>query len=192
MRLPGFTYLVIISRTKKDAQHALSLIQTVTQRLELTLHPEKTRLIRKWDGEEGFDFLGMHHRNVGMETSKGKKYYRLYQFPSRKAMKKMKATVKQVLANRSSLQLDVEILIDRLNPKIRGWKNYYGVRTAEPWLSKIDWYILERFVIWYNKKHACRNHWAKKQKVTMLLKNKGLNKLVMITNAEGEECRKAG
>ena len=53
---------VIISRTKKDAEHALKLVKVVMQRLELTLHPEKTRLVSMWAGQGGFDFLGMHHQ----------------------------------------------------------------------------------------------------------------------------------
>ncbi len=27
-----------------------------------------------WDGKEGFDFLGMHHRRMTTETSKGQLY----------------------------------------------------------------------------------------------------------------------
>ena len=40
-----------------------------------------------WDGKEGFDFLGMHHRRMTTETSKGQLYKETYQYPSRKAMK---------------------------------------------------------------------------------------------------------
>ena len=39
-----------------------------------------------WDGKEGFDFLGMHHRRMTTETSKGQLYKETYQYPSRKAM----------------------------------------------------------------------------------------------------------
>jgi len=56
--------------------------------LTLTLHPEKTRIVNLWDGKEGFDFLGMHNRNMATHTMDGRKYYTLHQFPSRKAMKK--------------------------------------------------------------------------------------------------------
>ena len=48
-----------------------------------------------WDGKEGFDFLGMHHRRMTTETSKGQLYKETYQYPSRKAMKKMKAEIKK-------------------------------------------------------------------------------------------------
>jgi RNA-directed DNA polymerase len=37
---------VVVCKTRKDTFHAFKLIQTITERLELTLHPEKTEL---WD-----------------------------------------------------------------------------------------------------------------------------------------------
>ena len=45
------------------------------ERLELTLHPTKTRIVGLWTGKEGFDFLGMHHRKTKAETSTNKVYY---------------------------------------------------------------------------------------------------------------------
>jgi len=50
--------LVVICKTKKDAERAYELIRAIMERLELTLHPTKTRIIGLWTGEEGFDFLG--------------------------------------------------------------------------------------------------------------------------------------
>jgi RNA-directed DNA polymerase len=177
VKFPGATHLVIISRTKKDAEHALKLVKVVMQRLELTLHPEKTRLVPMWAGQGGFDFLGMHHKGFIMRTGKTQKYQTLYQFPSKKAMKKMRTVVKEELARRSMLKLDVKELIDRMNPKIRGWRNYYGLDTARHWLREIDWYLLQRFTIWYNKKKQKKGHHLRMRKVYQLLNNNGLLKL---------------
>ena len=182
---------VIISRTRKDAEHALKLIKAVMQRLELTLHPEKTRLVPMWNGQGGFDFLGMHHKGFVTKIDATRKYQVTYQFPSRKAMKKMRAAVKEELARRSKLQLDLKEMIEYLNPKIRGWRNYYGLDTANQWLKKIDWYILQRFTIWYNKKKQKKGHYLRMRKVYQLLNDEGLLKLAE-SHAQGEECRKAG
>ena len=168
---------VIISRTKKDAEHALKLVKAVMQRLELTLHPEKTRLIPMWGGQDGFDFLGMHHKGFVIRVGEKQKYQTTYQFPSRAAMKKMRLTVKEELARRSILKLSISELIERMNPKIRGWRNYYGLDTAKQWLRKIDWYILQRFTIWYNKKKQKRGHYQRMSEVYQLLNNRGLLKL---------------
>ena len=40
-------------------------------KLDLKLHPMKTKIVSMWDGKEGFDFLGMHHRRMTTETRKG-------------------------------------------------------------------------------------------------------------------------
>ena len=98
-----------------------------------------------WDGKEGFGFLGMHHRRMTTETSKGQLYKETYQYPSRKAMKKMKAEIKRNVNNRSLLVAKEEDLIKNLNPKITGWKNYYSTKTNEKWMQALDWYIICSF-----------------------------------------------
>ena len=90
-----------------------------------------------WDGKEGFGFLGMHHRRMTTETSKGQLYKETYQYPSRKAMKKMKAEIKRNVNNRSLLGAKEEDLIKNLNPKITGWKNYYSTKTNEKWMQAL-------------------------------------------------------
>lgn len=168
---------VIICRTKKDAEHALKLVKTVMQRLELTLHPEKTRLVPMWAGQDGFDFLGMHHRGFRMDTGEAKWYQKTYQFPSKKAMKKMRIAVKAELVCRSILKMDIKEMVERLNPKIRGWRNYYGLKTAKQWMRKMDWYIFQRFTIWYNKKKQKQGNYLRMRKVYQLLSKEGLLKL---------------
>ncbi len=169
--------LVVICRTKKDAEHALKLVSAIMERLELTLHPEKTKLVSMWDGKEGFDFLGMHHRRIVAETGKGQKYTKTHQLPSKKAMNKMREAVRVVLASRTTLVLDAKTLIEKLNPKIRGWRNYYGVKTASKWLNKIDWYILLRFTIWWNKKRQKKRHLTGIKDVRQMSIKLGLLKL---------------
>ena len=168
---------VIISKNKKEAEQALKLVRAVMQRLELTLHPEKTKLVPMWAGQGGFDFLGMHHKVIEIKLSNNGKFYPTYQFPSKKAMRKMREVIKRELAHRATLKLDIEEIIERMNPKIRGWRNYYGLDTAKQWLSKIDWYIFQRFTIWYNKKKQRKIHLSRMKKVYQLLNDKGLLKL---------------
>jgi RNA-directed DNA polymerase len=169
--------LVIICKTETNAKAALKLLKGIMQRLELTLHPEKTKLVPMWRGQGGFDFLGMHHKGFVMVTKHARRYQATYQFPSTKAMKKMRAAIKDELSHRSVLKMDMKELIKRLNPKIRGWRNYYGLNTAKQWLGRIDWYIFERFTIWYNKKTQQRGHYLRMGKVYQMLQNEGLLKL---------------
>ena len=198
---------VIICKNKKSANHALNLLSYIMAKLDLKLHPKKTKIVSMWDGKEGFDFLGMHHRRMTTETSKGTKivsmwdgkegfdflgmhhrrmttetskgqlYKETYQYPSRKAMKKMKAEIKKNVNSRSLLVAKEEDLIKNLNPKITGWKNYYSTKTNERWMQTLDWYIICTFTRWYNKKHQRRNHMSKVGFVRNSIYEKGLKKM---------------
>ncbi len=155
----------------------MGILKAVMQKLELELNIEKTKVISMWDGKEGFDFLGMHHRRMTTETSKGAIFQETYQYPSKKAMKKMKQTIKEVVGHRAVLSKGLDYLIEILNPKIRGWRNYYGLKTARRWLNSIDWYVIRRYTIWYNKKHQRRNHMSKVSIVRKTVYERGLLKL---------------
>ena len=86
---------VIICKNKKSANHALNLLRYIMGKLDLKLYSVKTKIVSMWDVKEGFDFLGMHHRRMTTETSKGQLYKETYQYPSRKVMKKMKTEIKR-------------------------------------------------------------------------------------------------
>ena len=47
-------------------------------KLDLKLHPVKTKIVSMWDGKEGFDFLGMHHRRMTRGTYQSKLAGRLF------------------------------------------------------------------------------------------------------------------
>lgn len=168
---------VIVCKNKKSANHALSLLQYIMGKLDLKLHPVKTKIVCMWDGKEGFDFLGMHHRRMTTETRQGKTIQETYQYPCRKAMKKIKATIKSNVNSRSLLLAREEDLIKNLNPKITGWRNYYTTKTSDKWMQALDWYIICTFTRWYNKKHQRRNHMSKVGYVRRTMYEKGLKRM---------------
>ena len=168
---------VIICKNKKSANHALSLLQYIMGKLDLKLHPVKTKIVRMWDGEEGFDFLGMHHRRMTTETKQGKSFQETYQYPSQKAMKKIKAAIKSNVNSRNLLIAQEEDLIKNLNPKITGWKNYYTTKTSGKWMMALDQYIICTFTRWYNKKHQRQNRMSGMGFVKNSLYKNGLKRM---------------
>lgn len=168
---------VIICKNKKSANHALSLLQYIMGKLDLKLHPVKTKIVCMWDGKEGFDFLGMHHRRMTTETRNGNMFQETYQYPCKKAMKKIKATVKRNVNSRQLLAASEEDLIKNLNPKITGWRNYYQTNTSSKWMQALDWYIICIFTRWYNNKHQRRNKMSKVGFVRKSIYEKGLKRL---------------
>ncbi|WP_367761082.1 group II intron maturase-specific domain-containing protein [Ammoniphilus sp. 3BR4] len=133
------------------------MLKAVFEKLELTMNTDKSKLANLWlDKKEGFDFLGFHHRRIPKLFISGK-FYDLRSFPSKKAMKKMRTKLKEVTAPRARLYWSPKDMVSKLNPIIQGWKNYYG--NVDPGMSnkclaKIDWYIVGRLALYWNKKHT--------------------------------------
>lgn len=171
---------VVVCKNKKSANHALVLLKYIMGKLNLKLHPVKTKIVCMWDGKEGFDFLGMHHRRMTTETKQGATFKETYQYPSKKAMKKMKTSIKANVNSRSLLVATEEDLIKNLNPKITGWRNYYRTKTSEKWMHALDWYIICTFTRWYNKKHQRHNHMSKVGYVRNSIYEKGLKKMATV------------
>ena len=169
---------VVICKTKKDADHAFKLIRTIMERLELTLHPTKTRTVGLWTGEDGFDFLGMHHRKTKAETSAGKVYYTTQQWLAKKAEERIREVVKDRLSPPKMRSMSFADHIVWLNPKIMGWRNYYYTNYSQRKLAKLDWYILQRLTRWYAKKRQRRRWMSSLREVSVIAKQKGLRTLL--------------
>jgi RNA-directed DNA polymerase len=170
--------LVVVCKTKKDAEHAYKLIRTIMERLELTLHPTKTRIVGLWTGNEGFDFLGMHHRKTQAETSQGKVYYTTQQWLTQKAEERIREVVKERLAPPSMRSRSIEEHVKWLNPKIQGWRNYYYTNYSQKKLAKLDWYILGRLTRWYAKKRQRRRWMGSLSEVKYIALQHGLKTLL--------------
>lgn len=149
---------VVVCKTRKDALHVFKLIKAIMERLELTLHPEKTRIVGLWTGEEGFDFLGMHHRKTRAETRQNHVYYTTQQWLCKKAEKHIREVVTERLAPPKMRHVSFQEHVNWLNLRIQGWKNYYATPHSTKWMAKLDWYIRRRLTKWYAKKRQ-RNRW---------------------------------
>ncbi|MDP4096525.1 group II intron reverse transcriptase/maturase [Paenibacillus sp. P96] len=169
---------VVVCRTKKDADRAYRLIRTIMERLELTLHPTKTRIVGLWTGEEGFDFLGMHHRKTKAENSKRQVYYTTQQWLSKKAEERIRGVVKERLAPPNMRHKPLQEHVEWLNPKIQGWRNYYYTVHSRRKMAKLDRYIEQRLARWYAKKRQ-RTRWITSiREVTRMAKQHGLRTLL--------------
>ena len=157
----------------------MKVILFIMGKLELTIHEQKTKLVDMYFGKESFDFLGFNNRFKRGRTKQWKWYWRLFQVPSSKAMKKMRANIKAVFESPARLQLKVEDMIKLLNPKIAGMRNYYNREFARQELWDIDKYILKKFTKWYNRKHQRIYRIGNMMKVCELIYRLGLQKLAV-------------
>src|SRR6266705_641225 len=117
--------LVVLSRTKEEAEQALSFLRQWAEKAGLTVHPTKTRIVNAQS--EGFDFLGWHFRG-------GKKW------PRKKSLQKLWEKLRALTRRTQGRSLS-EILA-KVNPILRGWHGYFrtshrtGLSGPDGWLRR--------------------------------------------------------
>ena len=69
--------------------------------------------------------------------------YYLHRWPSKRAMKRMRQKVK-TRTGRNRAGTDIRVVIDELNPILRGWGNYFRTGNAAKKFVQIDDYVVGR------------------------------------------------
>jgi group II intron reverse transcriptase/maturase len=137
---------VVMCRTKGECEMAEQRIRGILGRLGLELHPDKTRRVELFDGKEGFDFLGHHLRKRMSGVLWARKRQRLYflnRWPSRGAMKRVRARVRELTLRRRCHE-DIRAVIAEVNPVLRGWGNYFRTGNAAKKFNQLDDYVWGR------------------------------------------------
>jgi group II intron reverse transcriptase/maturase len=104
--------LVVLCRTKSQAEAALLQLRALLAKLGLELADAKTRLVCVNDDGEGFDFLGFHHRMVESFSKPGVRF--LARWPSARATQAARARIRE-LTDRRLLLMPVEDVVANLN-----------------------------------------------------------------------------
>lgn len=141
---------VVVCRTADQATDAWQRARIVLAEAGLRVSPEKTRIVELTKGKQGFDFLGFHLRKVESWKWRGKWY--LQRWPSSRAMNNVRARIRE-LTDRRYAGIELEIVVERLNPVIRGWGNYFRAGNSARKFSQIDSYVHERLAILASNKH---------------------------------------
>jgi hypothetical protein len=69
--LPPPTLLLVLCRSRGQAEAALARLRALLVGLGLQPKTAKTRIVHLTEGGEGFDFLGFHHRLVRTRPRRG-------------------------------------------------------------------------------------------------------------------------
>ena len=143
---------VVVCPTRDRAEQARSLVEATLVPLGLRLHPDKTRIVDLRRGAEGFDFLGFHHRMVESRKRRGR--YWLNKWPSPRAMASIRGKVRDLTAPRQvGLPLEF-VVVEMLNPVLRGWGAYFRQGNSSAKFGAIDCYVHERMARLASRKHA--------------------------------------
>ena len=146
---------VIVCRTRKDAELAFEHLKRMMTKLKLTLNPQKTKIVDM--NKESFDFLGFRYQKFG-KTKCGRKLP--YMMPSKKAMKKVKDAIRTITCRKSAYE-GLEQKVEKLNPLIRGWRNYFQHGNSTKRFKQLDEYVwmkLWRRVYYRRKQKKYREH----------------------------------
>lgn len=146
---------VIVCRTRKDAESAFEHLKRIMTKLKLTLNPQKTKIVDM--NKESFDFLGFRYQKFG-KTKCGRKLP--YMMPSKKAMKKVKDAIRVITCRKSAYE-GLEQKVGKLNPLIRGWRNYFQHGNSTKRFKQLDEYVwmkLWRRVYYRRKQKKYRAH----------------------------------
>ena len=146
---------VIVCRTRKDAESAFEHLKRIMTKLKLMLNPQKTKIVDM--NKESFDFLGFCYQKFG-KTKSGRKLP--YMTPSKKTMKKVKDAIRVITCRKSAYE-GLEQKVGKLNPLIRGWRNYFQHGNSTKRFKQLDEYVwmkLWRRVYYRRKQKKYRAH----------------------------------
>ena len=145
---------VVMTPTESKAKEALRQIQFVMSKLDLEMHPEKTRMVNLTGGKGSFVFLGCTIRKKRSIQRNPRRCY-MQRWPSPKATKKIRTRVRELTSKRQSGQ-DVKQIIAKLNPVLRGWGNYFRTGNADRKFNQLDSYVYARLVRWMQRRGGQR------------------------------------
>lgn len=168
---------VIFAKFKRKAERALQVSKQILEdRLCLKLHPQKTRIVHSFF--DGFEFLGCLFKSG-------------YIRPRDKSIVSFKDKVRYITRRQQPKKF--KMVIDHLNPIIRGWGNYFRYGNVRTLYQRLDEWVRMRLRSFLEKKKAVV--YQNKRIYSWQLKTQGLvylRELLPVTLlAKGQLHRKA-
>ena len=142
---------IVSGRDPKKLEEIRLLVAEFLAERGLELSPEKTRLTHI---DEGFDFLGQNIRRYN-----GKLIIK----PSKKNRKAFLDKVRGIIKANPTIQTG--LLIELLNPIIRGWANYHRHVCSKQTFRYVDYAIFKALWRWARRRHPKNKnaHWVRKK-----------------------------
>jgi RNA-directed DNA polymerase len=152
--------VLVMCRSREQAEAALQRLRNLLADLGLKPKEAKTRIVHLQVDEEGFDFLGFHHRLVRSRPRDGRKPVEfLARWPADKAMRHARNRIRE-LTDRHRLSLDAETVVRDINAFLRGWAGYFRYGHSARHLSKIRHYVRMRVARFLSKRHRRSRHFG--------------------------------
>jgi len=129
---------VIFTKLRRKAERALQVTREILEdKLKLKLHPQKARIAHAFF--DGFEFLGCLFKSG-------------YIRPKDKSIESFKDKVRHVTRRQQPKKLDM--IIERLNPVVRGWGNYFRYGNVNKLYQRLDEWMRMRLRSFLENKRA--------------------------------------
>lgn len=151
---------VVLHPDQEIIESAKQLIDEFLAPIGLELHPEKTKITHTYlkinDSRPGFKFLGFWIRNYRVgKTKRGKRgaEYKTFIRPHPQNIADVLRKTKVILRQ----SRDVITVVNRINPIIRGWANYFSTVASKRTFSAMDKTLMIQLMRWCKRKHPTRS-----------------------------------
>ena len=184
MRLRGYQLTryaddwVITCKSAAEARAAVGAAGRILKQLGVELHPQKTRIVHV---RYGFEFLGYKikrgYKKLHLPESKIRSQARqdaLYAYPKEKSIRRFMDQVRQ--RTKRTMPLKTKELIEKLNPLLRGWGEYYKRAHIRKLFQRLDDWVRRR--IWSHRYKHWRNAGWKRLPVAQLYGEYELDRLI--------------
>jgi RNA-directed DNA polymerase len=131
---------IILCKSQVEADHALAIAESFLNKRNLVLNRDKTRVVHH---SQGFEFLGFWFKDYYGIHRKG---------PRKRAVDSFKNKVRFV--TRRNQPKNIKMLVERLNPIIRGWGLYFGIGDTKSSFKRLDEWTRMRLRSFIAKKHS--------------------------------------
>lgn len=169
---------IITGRSREFLEgEVLTEITGFMEKRGLSLSEEKTVITHI---DDGFDFLGQNIRKY-----KGKVLVK----PAKENVSRFLKNIKGII--NKNLTTKQEELIDKLNPKIRGWTNYHRHIVAKETFSYVDFRIYHMLQRWCKRRHQKKGKWWINKKYFHRIGNRNWVFAVKSDNGEYKELIRA-
>jgi len=135
---------VITTESREVAEEVKTAVEGFLAERGLSLSEEKTKIVHI---DEGFDFLSWNFRKYS-----GKLLIK----PSKKAVSTITRTISDIISHSKSASQ--KVLIDKLNPVIRGWSLYHRNVVSAKIFSSLDHTVWELLWQWAKRRHPDKGH----------------------------------
>jgi hypothetical protein len=128
----------------------MAVLETVLERLELTLNRDKTHVVDA--RKQAFNFLGFSIKWAHSRRT-GKGYPNVE--PSKRAEQRIKARIKELTARRRT-PVPVPQMLKEVNQVLRGWSGYFHYGNCTKVFGRVRWFTEERVRTQLRRRHQVR------------------------------------